>query len=477
MNPTPPDAAARNAGSAHLPVTPELLMKYDRPGPRYTSYPTAVEFQESYDEAAYRESLEEAAARPDEPLSLYVHLPFCEERCTFCGCSVIITKKRPVVAEYLQYLHREVQLVAAALRGRRRLVQYHWGGGTPTYHSVEEMRALQGVVRECFDIQPDAEVAIEVDPKVTTPEQIDTLLDLGFNRLSMGVQDFTPEVQAIVHRNQTEAETRALYAYARRAGFGSINFDLIYGLPRQTLPAFRRSLESVIELRPDRVAVYSFAYIPWIKGNQKTIDTVDLPSPELKVELFCLAREAFLDAGYRPVGMDHFALPDDELSLAIEKRTLHRNFMGYTVKQAPDMIGLGVSAIGDVAGAYAQNGKKLSEYYPAIDAGRFPIERGYRLSEDDKIRRFVITQVMCNFHLDKQAVTDRFGVEFDRYFAIELAELAAPGGAVEAGFVHLDQEAIGLTPLGQLFVRNVAMVFDIYLRGKKGDKPAFSRTV
>jgi oxygen-independent coproporphyrinogen-3 oxidase len=462
---------------AHIPVTPELLLKYDRPGPRYTSYPTAVEFHDSYDAEAYRSSLAEAAARADDPLSLYVHLPFCAERCTFCGCSVIITKKRPVVAEYLTYLHREIRLVAAALRGRRKLVQYHWGGGTPTYHTPAEMRALQAVVRECFDIQPDAEVAVEVDPKVTTPEQIDTLLELGFNRLSMGVQDFTPEVQAAVERNQTEAETRSLYEHARRAGFSSINFDLIYGLPRQTLPTFRTNLDAVLALRPDRVAVYSFAYIPWVKGNQKTIDTAELPSPELKVELFCLAREAFLAAGYRPVGMDHFALPEDELSLAIEKRTLHRNFMGYTVKHAPDMIGVGTSAIGDVAGAYAQNVKKLSEYYPAIEAGRFPIERGYRLSDEDQIRRYAITQLMCNFYLERRATAERFGIDFDSHFAFELEVLEAPEGPIDSGFVALTPEAIVVLPLGRLFVRNIAMIFDVYLRQKKGDKPVFSRTV
>jgi len=473
---TPQDEAPA-AGASHLSVTPELLLRYDRPGPRYTSYPTAVEFSPEYDEAAYRRSLEEASARKDAPLSLYVHLPFCEERCTFCGCNVIITKKRRIAAEYLDYLHREIRLVAAALSGRRNLVQYHWGGGTPTYQSPAEMRALQAVVRECFDLQPDAEVAIEVDPKVTTEEQIDTLMELGFNRLSLGVQDFTPEVQAAVNRNQTEEETRRLYAYARSTGFDSINFDLIYGLPRQTAATFARSLESTIALRPDRVAVYSFAYVPWIKGNQKTIETGDLPSPELKMELFCLAREAFLTAGYRPVGMDHFALPGDELSLAIEKRTLHRNFMGYTVKQAPDMIGVGVSAIGDVDGAYAQNVKKLSEYYPAIEAGRFPIDRGYRLSADDRIRRHVITQIMCNFHLEKADVERRFEIEFDRYFAPEMEELAAADGPASHGFLTLTPEAIHLEPLGRLFVRNVAMVFDVYLRRRQAGRPVFSRTV
>jgi oxygen-independent coproporphyrinogen-3 oxidase len=461
----------------HVDVTPELLLKYDKPGPRYTSYPTAVEFSETYGNAEYEESLREAASRKNEPLSLYLHLPFCEERCTFCGCNVIITRKRPVAAEYLTYLYREIREVAARLAGRRRVVQYHWGGGTPTYYTPEEMRALHAIVTGCFDVQPDAEVAIEIDPKVTTREHIDCLKELGFNRLSMGVQDFTPEVQEVVNRRQTERETHELYEYCRGRGFTSINFDLIYGLPLQTLPTFRKTLETVVDLLPDRLAVYSFAHVPWIKGNQRTIDPADLPSPELKLELFCLARETLLKAGYIAVGMDHFARQEDELSRAIEKRTLHRNFMGYTVKTAPDMIGFGVSAIGDVSGAYAQNTKKLSTYYEAIGAGRLPIERGYRLSTDDKVRRAVITQIMCNAHLEKSAVAARFAIDFDRYFETELRELAAPDGLIAHGFLILTPETIQLTPLGRLFVRNVAMVFDRYLREKKTEKQVFSRTV
>lgn len=460
-----------------IEVTPELLLRYDRPGPRYTSYPTAVEFHEGYDAAAYAASLAEAAGRSDEPLSLYLHLPFCEERCTFCGCTAIITRKRQVAHEYLRYLHREIRLVAEALRGRRQVVQYHWGGGTPTYHTPEEMRELQALVRELFDLRPDAEIAIEIDPKVTSKEQIETLHQLGFNRLSMGVQDFTPEVQAAANRHQTLEETLAIYEHARRTGFSSINIDLIYGLPRQSLPTFQTSLETVIAMRPDRLAVYSFAYVPWIKGNQKSIPEEEIPSPQLKMELFCLARAMLLSAGYRPVGMDHFALPDDELSRAIEKRTLHRNFMGYTVKQAPDMIGCGVSAIGDVAGAYAQNVKKLSDYYERIEAGRFPVERGYRLSADDLVRRFVITRLMCNFHLDKRAVEERFDLEFDRYFARELDDLAAPDGPLAHGFLTLEEGSLQVEPLGRIFVRNIAMIFDRHLREKSREKPVFSRTV
>ncbi len=456
-------------------VTVDLLRRYDRPGPRYTSYPTAVEFHAGFDEAAYREHLARAAADRDAPLSLYLHLPFCEERCTFCGCMVIITKKREVAAHYLDYLHRELALLAEHLQGRRRVVQYHWGGGTPTYLSVPQLETLQATVARHFDVQPGAEVAIEVDPRVTSFAQLETLRALGFNRLSMGVQDFTPEVQEAVNRVQGEAETRALFERARELGYVSINIDLIYGLPLQTLDSFGRSVDAVVRMRPDRVAVYSFAHVPWIRGNQRRLRPGDLPSPETKLALFIEARRRFLDGGYQAIGMDHFALPEDELARAARSRTLHRNFMGYTVKPAPDMLGAGVSAIGDVAGAFAQNVKKLSQYYAALDAGRFPIERGYRLSPDDHVRRHVITQLMCNFYLDGGEVSRRFGIDFDSYFARELQELRE--GPVADGFLEVDGARLEVTPRGRLFVRNVCMVFDRYLREKTAGTPVFSRTV
>lgn len=465
------------SASLSIRVTPDLLRKYDQPGPRYTSYPTAVEFSSAYDASAYFRSLEEASRHLHDPLSLYVHLPFCEHRCTFCGCNVVITQHRTVAEKYLGYLHREIREVARRLQPRRKVVQYHWGGGTPTYLNLEQMRALQQVVSECFDILPDAEAAIEVDPRVTSRAQIDLLRSMGFNRLSMGVQDFDPDVQAIINRKQTESQTRELFAYSRSAGFASINIDLIYGLPLQKPETFAKTLDTVIELRADRVAVYSYAHVPWLRTQQKGFDPAMLPSGEQKLELFCLARDAFLRAGYREIGMDHFAVPEDELAKAVETRTLSRNFMGYTVKAAPDMIGVGVSAIGDVAGAYAQNQKKLPRYYDAIDQGSLPIDRGYRLSADDQLRRFVITQLMCNFHLDKRAVEERFGIVFDLAFERELAQLSRPDGLIANGFVSLSREAVHVEPLGRLFVRNVAMLFDRYLLDKKTDAPIFSRTV
>jgi oxygen-independent coproporphyrinogen-3 oxidase len=339
------------------------------------------------------------------------------------------------------------------------------------------MRALHAKVVEHFEIEPDAEAAIEVDPRVTTPEQMDALKEMGFSRISMGVQDFTPEVQEAIHRHQTEGETRALYEYTRTLDFHSINLDLIYGLPLQTPEKFERNMQVVLGLRPDRVAVYSYAYVPWVKANQKRLDTAQFPSPEAKLELFVLAREMFLSAGYVQIGMDHFALPGDELATAMGARRLHRNFMGYTVKMGTDMLGAGVSAIGDVRGAFAQNVKKLPAYYQAVGAGKFPIERGYTLDADDILRREVITRLMCNFHLDVREIERRFSMDFGAYFADELKELSRPDGPVEHGFVALAPDKIEVVGNGRLFVRNVCMTFDRYLRAKPGEAPLFSRTV
>jgi oxygen-independent coproporphyrinogen-3 oxidase len=455
----------------------ELLRRYDRPGPRYTSYPTAIEFHEGYDEAEYRRRLAAANLEGDKALSLYVHLPFCSQRCTFCGCNVVISRKHEISENYLDYLHREIDLLAECLPDRRRLSQYHWGGGTPTYQSVPEMRALHEKLTSHFTLDADAEVALEVDPRVTTREQLVALREMGFNRLSMGVQDFTPEVQAAVNRNQSEAETRTLYEMARGLGFQSINMDLIYGLPKQTPDSFAHSIDLLLTMRPDRVAVYSFALVPWIKAQQKYIDPKDLPSPETKLRLFCIAREKFLTAGYTSIGMDHFALPEDELARAIDHRTLHRNFMGYTVKMGADMVGLGVSAIGDVAGSFAQNVKKLSQYYAALEAGHFPIERGVVLDEDDKLRREIITRLMCTFHLDVADVERRYGIDFHRYFAQDLAALAAKDGPVAHGFLEIHRDRLEVVGDGRLFVRNVCMAFDRYLRAKNLEKPTFSRTI
>ncbi len=457
-------------------VTEETLRRFDKPGPRYTSYPTAVEFNAGVVERDYRRHLHEADVEGSEaPLSLYCHLPFCEHRCLFCGCHVVITPHRNVAQRYLDYVRGEIDMVAELLPRRRLVAQMQWGGGTPTYYSPDQLAELFQHLSGHFTFAPDAEIAIEVDPRVTTGEHLEALARLGFNRLSLGVQDLTPEVQRAITRNQTLDQTRGLMRKARDVGFSEgINIDLVYGLPGQQLETFTDSLHEVIALRPDRVAVYSFAYVPWIRGHQKKIDSSVLPSADLKLRLYLRAMEEFLGAGYEPIGMDHFALPDDELAIAARDRRLHRNFMGYTVKPAADMVAFGISGIGDVQCGYFQNAKKLSAYYRSLDDGRLPIERGYILNEDDRIRRHVITQLMCNFHVAKADVSRRFGIDFDEYFSESLEKLLEPA---REGFVEFTEGALTVTDAGRLFVRNVCMAFDRYLESKAKDKPVFSRTV
>lgn len=463
-----------DAGRAR--VTAELLARYDRPGPRYTSYPTAVEFHEAFGPERYLAKLEEASRRPDAPLAAYVHVPFCSERCSFCGCNVIITKDTVLADEYVDLLDREVGLVAERLGDRRRLVQLHWGGGTPTHLSPAAMRRVWDLIARRFDLAPDAEVAIEVDPRVTTLEQAALLVELGFNRVSMGVQDFDAGVQEAINRFQTFEQTRDLYRRFRELGIASINFDLVYGLPRQTPASFRETVQQTLALRPDRVAVYSYAYVPWKEANQNRILPEDLPPRDVKFELFGIAYDLFTAAGYAQIGMDHFALPTDALAQAAAAGKLYRNFMGYTTHPAEDSVGFGVSAIGDLEGAFAQNTKKLNRYRDAIGSGVLPIERGFERSDDDELRRDVIQQLMCRFHLDVRALERRHGIDFAATFADALAELDA--GPAAHGFVRRTPDAIDVTETGRLFVRNVCMAFDAYLgRHQGGPKPAFSRTV
>ena len=454
----------------------ETVRRFDRPGPRYTSYPTAVEFHEGVGAEVYREKLTEANAQgSNAPLSLYAHLPFCEHRCLFCGCHVVITPHMPVAEKYLEYVKLEVDRVAGLLPDRSALVQMHWGGGTPTYFSPDQLSDLMAKYREHFHFAAGAEVAIEVDPRVTSHDHLDRLAALGFNRLSMGVQDLTPEVQEAITRDQTSEQTADLMEYARKVGFNEgINLDLIYGLPEQRLATFESNLEQILELRPDRVALYSFAYVPWIRGHQKKLDKDSLPSADLKLELYLMAMERFLGAGYEPIGMDHFALPDDELAVAAGEGRLHRNFMGYSVMPASEMIAFGISGIGEVQGAFFQNEKKLSTYYEALDAGGLPIQRGYVLNEDDRIRQHVIREIMCNFQVSKAEVSERFGIEFDEYFSSSLGLL---GEMRDAGFVEVTEGRLLVREEGRLFVRNICMVFDRYLEAKTGDGRVFSRTV
>jgi oxygen-independent coproporphyrinogen-3 oxidase len=451
-------------------TTAELVRRYDRPGPRYTSYPTALELHEALGTDAYREALGQAGRR-DGPLSLYVHLPFCEERCLFCGCHVVVTRHREVAERYLGFLEKEIAAVAGLLGRGRRVTQLHWGGGTPTYLSPDQMRRLFRMLSDRFAIDPDAEIAIEVDPRVTTPEHLATLKELGFNRLSAGVQDFASDVQEAIGRHQTYEQAATLVAKARELGFTSVNLDLVYGLPRQTKESFEETLRTVTELRPDRLAIYSYAHVPWLKGHQRKIAVEDLPQAETKAALLASAVRMLTVAGYVPIGMDHFALPDDELARAAREGGLWRNFMGYTVRRGNDLVGLGLSAIGDLDGTFFQNQRKLHAYERAAEAGGLTTERGYAPTPDDRLRRHVITELMCNFRLDRADVERRFGIRFDETFRRELDELLP---LAEDGLVRID--AKGITVAERLFVRNVCMIFDAYL-GRHRGRPRWSRTV
>ena len=457
-------------------VTAELLSKYDRPGPRYTSYPTAIEFHDGITSADYLECLAAADALNDAPLALYAHLPFCEERCLFCGCHTIITKHKEMAAPYLDLLKREIELLAERLPHRRQFAQLHLGGGTPTYYTPAQLDDLLHHLLKYFTPLPGAELAVEADPRVTTVAHLDALADLGFNRISFGVQDLTPAVQKAINRIQPLEMTARLVEHARARGYRGINVDLIYGLPLQTPESFERTIEAVIALKPDRSAVYSFAFVPWVKGNQKKINEDQLPAPDVKVELFAIARERFLAAGYEPIGMDHFARPDDELAKAKSEGRLRRNFQGYAVIPGDDVIAIGVSGIGDVRGAYVQNEKKLSTYEDAINAGQLPVARGVRRSADDDLRRTVIHELMCNFCIDTAAIERQYGIDFGRYFAEDLALLAAHE---TEGMVRIAPDRIEATPVGELFVRNLAICFDRYQRERHDaeSRPVFSRTV
>ena len=443
----------------------ELTRRLDAAAPRYTSYPTVPAWRTNFGPNKYAERLR-AAAADASPLSLYVHLPFCEEMCTYCGCNVVITRDRRKADRYIEHLVREMDLVGQLLGERRGLSQLHFGGGTPTFLDEGQIAGLFAALAARFPVQPGAEVAIEIDPAVTSTGQLRLLRRLGFNRLSMGVQDFDEEVQRAVNRVQGAEETHALLRCARELGFSAVNFDLIYGLPRQTPASWERTLQRVLEMRPDRLAVYSFAYVPALRPHQRRLPLAALPTGPDKLALFLLAYRALLGAGYRAIGMDHFALPEDELALAQERRTLWRNFQGYTARPPGDVVALGVTGISDVSGCYAQSTRPLGRYYEAVAGGRLATERGLMLSADDQRRRAVITSLMCNAWVD-------LGREGASSFAAELERLIP---LEREGLVRIDGPRIEVLPQGRLFVRNIAMVFDAYLPGPS-ERAGFSRTV
>lgn len=458
-------------------VSPELLRKFDVAGPRYTSYPTADRFVEAFGPAQYAQALAQRRDHPAAlalPLSLYVHIPFCESLCYYCACNKIVTKQRARAATYLRYLAREVELNVQALGATRPAVgQLHLGGGTPTFLSDEELRGLMALLRENFAVAPGAECSIEVDPRTVDRGRLQLLADLGFNRLSFGVQDFDPAVQQAVHRVQPYEQVAALMEAARAIGFDSINVDLIHGLPRQTPESFARTLAQVAQLRPDRIALYGYAHLPERFKPQRRIAPAELPSAADKVGMLAQALAAFPGAGYVHIGMDHFALPGDALAVARRQGRLHRNFQGYTAHADGDLLALGVSAIGKVGATYSQNAKTMEEYRDLLDQGRLPVARGLALTRDDLARRAVIMALMCQGQVVFEAIETAWLLDFASYFAAEMAQVRE---LERQGLVSLDATGIQVTAQGWFLVRAVAMLFDRHLRADR-DRARFSRII
>ena len=446
------------------PISEDLLRRFDVSGPRYTSYPTADRFVESFPVEDYLSALTAracGAAGAATPLSLYVHIPFCEQLCYYCACNKIITKHHDRAAPYLNYLSREVDLHTAKLGLGQSVSQLHLGGGSPTFLTDDELRELMAILRRNFDLVPGGEYSIEVDPRTIDASRLDTLAELGFNRLSFGVQDFDPAVQKSVNRVQPAEQVFALVAAARQRNFDSINVDLIYGLPLQSPESFDRTLAQVVELRPERIALYAYAHLPERFKPQRRIETTEIPTASAKVAMLARSMAAFMGAGYVYVGMDHFALPTDPLAVAKQQGRLHRNFQGYSTQPDCDLIALGVSSIGRVGSTYSQNAKTMEEYCDLLDQGRFPVVRGLSLSADDLLRRAVIMAVMCQGLLVFKAIEAAYAIEFRSYFASEMATLEK---LAEQGLVKLNENNIEVTATGWFFVRAVAMVFDRYLQ-------------
>lgn len=454
-------------------VPTDLLTRYDRPGPRYTSYPTAPVWTEAFGPQQYAERLQAAGRRAGEPLSLYVHVPYCASMCWYCGCSVVISKDQEKIDSYVDHVLAEAALVRSHLGAERPVLQHHWGGGTPTSLSPAAIHRLFSGLKRLFPFAPGAEVSVEVDPRVTTREHLQALVDEGCTRLSMGVQDFDPKVQAAIHREQSLATTSGLIAQARELGFTSINVDLVYGLPHQHVEGFAHSLQLVDQLSPDRIACYSYAHVPWLKKHQSVIDEAALPLGAAKLELLRTAIEHFVGQGYEPIGMDHFARSTDELAVAARAGRLHRNFMGYTTRPASEMLAFGVTAIGEVDGAFVQNHKEVTRWRELIEQGVLPVHKGHRRSVDDDARRRIILDLMCRFRL---RWADHGGAAaFQRRYADELARLQPMAAD---GLCTVDADGITVQPVGRLLVRNLCMAFDAYL--DRSGAPAagrFSRTV
>ncbi|MBF6650243.1 oxygen-independent coproporphyrinogen III oxidase [Methylobacter sp. BlB1] len=443
----------------------DLINRYDKAGPRYTSYPTALELHEGFGDKEYREHIAKSNAAGG-PLSLYFHIPFCDTVCFYCACNKIVTKNRSHAQPYLDNLYKEIAMQGDLFDRNRVVNQLHWGGGTPTFLSYEQMQKLMQVTRAHFSLRDDdqGEYSIEIDPRETDDRTIHQLRELGFNRISLGVQDFDPAVQKAVNRLQSEEQTFAVLAAARAEGFRSTNIDLIYGLPLQTVATFSRTLDKLLAVAPDRFSIFNYAHMPARFKTQRQINDADLPSPDVKLDILQMVGRRLTEAGYVYIGMDHFAKPDDELAVAQREGKLYRNFQGYSTHSDCDLVGLGITSIGRVGDAYIQNVKELAEYDQLIGQGRLPVFKGVELNDDDKLRRAVITQLICHFDLSFAAIEKAFAIDFHDYFADELKALAPMQAD---GLLTVSEQNIHVLPAGRLLIRNICMVFDRYLAQKQ----------
>lgn len=459
-----------NEAAKHVVFDVDLIRRYDKSGPRYTSYPTAVQFQDEFGEADYRQEIRNS----QQPLSLYFHLPFCNTVCFYCGCNKVVTKHRERAAPYLHRLHQEIVMQARLFGDQRTVTQLHWGGGTPTFISNEEMKQLMTETAKHFKLLDDdsGEYSIEIDPREADNNTLSLLRSIGFNRASLGVQDFDAKVQQAVNRIQPEKVTFSVLKGLRQHDFRSINLDLIYGLPFQSVKTFAETLKKVIEMDPDRLSVFNYAHLPSLFKPQRRINETDLPSAEEKLEILQLIIERLTGAGYRYIGMDHFAKPDDELAIAQDKGGLYRNFQGYSTHADCDLIAMGITAISKVGNCYSQNVRSIDEYDQALEAGHLPVLRGIVLNEDDRIRRHVITQLMCHFRLDYMQLKNDQGITFNQYFSKEIATFVE---MENDGLVKLNDKQMVVLPAGRLLIRNICMVFDRYL--KQSNNQRFSKVI
>lgn len=461
--------------SSFRSINIDVLKKFNQPGPRYTSYPTAPLFSDRFTAADFRKEILDTNAEGDaSDLSLYFHFPFCAKLCYFCGCNMRVSHDRELIRRYNEYLKREIDLIAPLISKQRRVMQMHWGGGTPSHLLPEEVLDVGSFIRSRFEFSDDIEASVEIDPRGLTREHMEAFSAVGFNRTSFGVQDFNPRVQEAINRVQSEEITRQTVDWAREFGFKSVNLDLIYGLPFQTLQTFEETVEKVIDISPDRIAVFNYAHVPWLKKHQAVMPAEAMPLADERLNILEMTIERLMTGGYEFIGMDHFAKPEDDLAIAKKEGTLYRNFQGYSTKAGCDVYAFGVSAISQFQNIYAQNLKNVNEYYERIDSGQPATSVGYRLTEDDRIRRETIMQMMCRYVIDKRAVEQLFGINFDEYFADDIRKLDV---FIEDGLLENWPDSIRVIGSGVLIIRNIAMCFDAHLDAVGKAKPVFSKTV